>query len=256
MKLKPEWEENLRRVVVRLGQGLERLIDKVKANRFAKSLPKVTPLMAIESQLPTPKIRELAQHISLSLLSDMMPALVDKSVLLVGEGITAAVPLCHDKGASTLIQIELSSNESPLADGEDALRIHCHPHQLAVRNGSFDTVIGMLASPFQGELEQALRELSRTLVVGGDFLLADLHPFGLYAKRGSHRLRPSFAHGIADYYRMARGLGIDLTDCREGFCDEKSSAFFVTPEEKQIYRRIKDSPLVIAFRGRKLGDIK
>lgn len=256
MKLKHEWEENLRRVVVKLGHGLEALINKAKSARFTQKLPKMMPLMAIESQLPTPKIRELAQYISLSLLSDMTPALVDKSVLLVGEGIVAGVPLCRDKGASTLVQIELSGNESPLADGEDALRIHCHPHQLAVRSGSFDTVIGLLASPFQGEIEQALRELARTLVIGGDFLLADLHPFGLYAKRGSHRLRASFAHGIEDYYRMARSVGIDLTDCREGFCDEKSAAFFATPEEKQIFRRIKDSPLVIAFRGRKLGDVK
>lgn len=256
MKLNPEWEENLRRIVVRLGHGLEALINKFKDMRAVQRIPKVAPLLAIEGQLPTPKVRELAQHVSLRLLSDMVPPLVDKSVLLVGEGITAGAPLCQDKGASTLVQIELSGTESGLADGADALRIHCHPHQLAVRTGSFDTVIALLASPFQGELEQAMQELARALVVGGDFLLADLHPFGLYAKRGSHRLRASFAHGIEDYYRTARGLGIDLTDCREGFCDEKAAAFFATPDEKQIYRRIKDSPLVIAFRGRKLGDVK
>lgn len=256
MKLKPEWEENLRRVVVRLGKGLEALINKVKDARAVQKLPKVAPVLSIEGQLPTPKVRELAQHVSLRLLTDMVPPLVDKSVLLVGEGITAGVPLCRDKGASTLLEIELSGSESPLADGEDELRIHCRPHQLAARSGSFDSVIALLATPFQGELEQVLQELARTLVVGGDFLLADFHPFGLYAKRGSHRLRASFAHGIEDYYRMARGFGIDLTDCREGFCDENAAAFFASPDEKQIYRRIKDSPLVIAFRGRKLGDIK
>jgi SAM-dependent methyltransferase len=256
MKLKPEWEENLRRVVIRLGKGLESLITKIQSSRAVQKIPKVTPVLSIEGQLPTPKVRELAQHVSLRLLTDMIPPLVDKSVLLVGEGITAGVPLCHDKGVSTLVQVELSGSESPLADGDDELRIHCRPHHLAVRSGSFDTVIALLATPFQGELEQALQELARTLVVGGDFLLADFHPFGLYAKRGSHRLRASFAHGIEDYYRMARGFGIDLTDCREGFCDEKAAAFFATPDEKQIYRRIKDSPLVIAFRGRKLGDVK
>jgi hypothetical protein len=105
-------------------------------------------------------------------------------------------------------------------------------------------------------LEQVFRELVRTLVVGGNFLVADFHPFGLYARRGSRRLRASFVHGMADYYRMNRGLGIDITDCREGYCDEKAAAFFSTPEEKLIYRGLKDSPLVIAFRGRKMGDVK
>lgn len=256
MKLKPEWEENLRRFVVALGNGLEGLIGRVKTSRLARNLPKVTPVMAIEGQIPTSKIKELAQHVSLRLLTEMMPPLVDKSVLLIGEGVAAAVPLCKDKGTSTLMEVELGASESPLADGDESLRIHCIPQKLAVRDHSFDAVVALLATPFPGELELVFQELARTLVVGGDFLVADFHPFGPYAKRGSRRLRASFAHGLAEYYRIARDLGIDITDCREGDCDEKSAAFFVTPEEKQAYRGLKDSPLVIAFRGRKMGSIK
>lgn len=256
MKVPPQLEENLRRIVVALGTGLEGLIAKIKSARLARSLPKVTPVMAIEGQISTSKIKELSQHVSLRLLGEMMPALVDKSVLLIGESVAAAVPLCKDKGTSTLMEVELGASESPLADGDESLRIHCIPQKLGVRSNSFDAVVALLATPFQGEVEQVFKELARTLVTGGDFLVADFHPFGLYAKRGSRRIRASFAHGIADYYRMARDLGIDITDCREGYCDEKSSAFFITPEEKQIYRSIKDSPLVIAFRGRKMGNIK
>lgn len=256
MKLKPEWEENLRRIVVALGTGLEGLIAKIKSARQARSLPKVTPVMAIEGQISTSKIKELSQHVSLRLLGEMMPTLVDKSVLLIGESVAAAVPLCKDKGTSTLMEVELGASESPLADGDESLRIHCIPQKLGVRGNSFDAVVALLATPFQGEVEQVFKELARTLVMGGDFLVADFHPFGLYAKRGSRRIRASVAHGIADYYRMARDLGIDITDCREGYCDEKSSAFFITPEEKQVYRSLKDSPLVIAFRGRKMGNIK
>lgn len=256
MKVPPQWEENLRRIVVTLGRGIEGLVARIRSARLAQNLPKVAPVLGIEGQIPTSKIKELSQHISLRLLGEMMPALVDKSVLLVGEGVAAAVPLCKDKGASTLMEIELGASESPLSDGDESLRVHCMPHKLAVPNHSFDAAVALLATPFQGELEQALSELARTLVVGGDFLIADFHPFGLYAKRGSRRLRASFASGISDYYRMTRDLGIDITDCREGYCDEKSSAFFVTPEEKQIFRGIKDSPLVIAFRGRKMGNTK
>lgn len=256
MKVPQQWEENLRRIVVALGKGLEGVIAKVTSARQARNLPKLTPVLGIEGQIPTAKIKELSQHVSLRLLGEMMPPLVDKSVLLVGEGVAAAVPLCKDKGTSTLMEVELGASESPLDDGDESLRIHCMPHKLATRNSSFDAVVALLATPFPGELEQVFQELARTLVIGGDFLVADFHPFGLYAKRGSRRLRASFANGIADYYRMARDLGIDITDCREGYCDDKAAAFFVTPEEKQIYRSLKDSPLVIAFRGRKMGDIK
>ncbi len=256
MKLKPEWEENLRRIVVTLGKGLEGLIDRVKSARLASKLPKVLPVLAIEGQIPTSKIKELSQHISLRLLGEMMPPLVDKSVLLMGEGVAAAVPLCKDRGTSTLMEVELGASESPLSDGDESLRIHCIPQKLALRHNGFDAVVALMATSFQGELEQVLRELARTLIVGGDFLVADFHPFGPYAKRGSRRLRASFAHGISEYYRMARDLGIDITDCREGYCDEKAAAFFTTPEEKQIYRNIKDSPLVIAFRGRKMGNVR
>lgn len=246
----------MRRIVVTLGKGIEGLIDKVKSGRLARHLPKVTPVMGIEGQLPTAKIRELSQYVSLRLLGEMMPPLVDKSVLLIGESVAAAVPLCKDKGTSTLMEVELGASESPLADGDESLRIHCIPQKLAVRNNDFDAVVALLATPFHGELELVFRELARTLVTGGDFLVADFHPFGLYAKRGSRRMRASFAHGLAEYYRMARDLGIDITDCREGYCDDKASAFFVTPEERQIYRGIKDSPLVIAFRGRRMGSVK
>lgn len=256
MKVPKQWEENLRRIVVTLGRGLEGLIAKLKSTRLARNLPQVTPVMAIEGQIPTSKIKELSQHVSLRLLAEMMPPLVDKSVLLIGEGVAAAVPLCKDKGTSTLMEVELGASESPLSDGDESLRIHCVPQKLAVRNHSFDAVVALLATPFQGELELVFQELARTLVVGGDFLVADFHPFGLYAKRGSRRLRASFAHGMAEYYRMARDLGIEIADCREGYCDEKAAAFFVTPEEKQIYRGLKDSPLVVAFRGRKMGNIK
>lgn len=256
MKLKPEWEENLRRFVVTLGKGIEGLIDKVKSERLARNMPKVTPVMGIEGQISTSKIKELSQHVSLRLLGEMMPALVDKSVLLIGECVAAAVPLCKDKGTSTLMEVELGASESPLADGDESLRIHCVPQKLGVPNNSFDAVVALLATPFQGELEQVFRELTRTLVTGGDFLVADFHPFGLYAKRGSRRMRASFAHGVAEYYRIAQELGITITDCREGYCDDKAAAFFVTPEEKQIYRGIKDTPLVITFRGRKMGTTK
>jgi hypothetical protein len=256
MKVPPQWEENLRRIVVARGRGIDGLVAKVKSERLARNLPKVTPVMGIEGQIPTSKIKELSQHVSLRLLGEMMPPLVDKSVLLLGEGVAAAVPLCKDMGTSTLMEVELGASESPLSDGDEALRIHCVPQGLALRNSSFDAVVALLATPFQGELEMVFQELARTLVIGGDFLVADFHPFGLYAKRGSRRLRASFAHGLAEYYRIARDLGITITDCREGYCDEKSAAFFATPEEKQIYRGLKDSPLVIAFRGRKMGNIK
>lgn len=256
MKIPAQWEENLRRVVVGLGRGLEAAIAKIQSARLIQRLPQIAPVLAIEGQMSTAKVKELAQHVSLRLLSEMMPPLLDKSVLLVGEGVAAAVPLCREKGVSTLMQIELGAAESPLADGETALRIHCRPQQLAIPDGSFDTVIALLATPFHGELDQVLQELSRGLVTGGDFLFADFHPFGLYAKRGSHRLRSSFVHGVEDYYQLARQLGIDISDCREGFCDEKAAAFFVRPEEKQIYRQFKDSPLVIALKGRKMGTVK
>jgi hypothetical protein len=136
------------------------------------------------------------------------------------------------------------------------MRIHCQPLRIAVQSGGFDAAVALLAAPFQGEIELVLRELARTLVVGGDVVIADFHPFGNYAKRGSHRLRASFASGIEDYYRMARAAGITITDIREGFCDERSAAFFVTPDEKLLYRQLKGAPLVVAFRGRKLGDIQ
>lgn len=256
MKVPPRWEENLRRFVVKLGRSLESLIAKMKASHFARRLPKMEPVLAIDGQLAAPKIRELAQHTSLHLLGELLPPFIDKTVVVIGNDVATAVPLCQDKGASTIIQVELENSDSPLPGGDDALRIHCQPQKLALRSHNADAVVALLAAPFQGELDQVLQELARVLVVGGDILIADYHPFGLYAKRGSHRLRGSLAKGVEEYYRMARGVGIDLTDCREGFCDARAAAFFVTTEEKQVYRRIKDSPLVIAFRGRKMGAVK
>ncbi|PIR21249.1 MAG: hypothetical protein COV45_00455 [Deltaproteobacteria bacterium CG11_big_fil_rev_8_21_14_0_20_47_16] len=256
MKLKPEWEENLRRGVVWVGRHLESLIDRVKKSRAVQKLPKVTPVLSIEGQLPTPKVKELVSHVSLRLLNDMTPPLIDKTTLLIGDGVDVATSMCREKGASTLVEVDFGTTETAPIDPTQSLRIHCQPQRIAVQNNSFDAVIAMLAAPFQGELDLVIQELSRTLVVGGDLLLADFHPFGNYARRGSHRMRASFANGIEDYYRMAQTAGITITDIREGYCDEKSAAFFVTPHEKQLYRQIKGSPLVVVFRGKKLGSVK
>lgn len=255
MKLPPKWEENLRRGVIKVGQWLEVAVTKAESVRARKSLGKVAPVLSLEGQIPTAKVKELLHHISLQVVSGLLPPLIDKSVLLIGDGVAAAAPLCADKGASALLQVELAANESSLADHDTPMLIHSHAQKLGVASQYFDTAIAFLATPLQGDFAQVLAELSRCVVLGGEMIIVDFHPFGHYARKGAQRLRPAETsmRGLEDYYRLAQDQQIMLSECREGFCDERARAFFITPDEKQLYRSIKDDPLVIAFRGRKLG---
>jgi hypothetical protein len=83
--------------------------------------------------------------------------------------------------------------------------------------------------------------------MSGEAIAVDFHPFGMFAKKGASRLKPieSTVKGLEDYYRICKTAGFRVINIREGLIDENLRPFFVTEAEKQSFRMIKESPLLI-----------
>jgi SAM-dependent methyltransferase len=255
-------EDALRKGMSSVGRVVERAIGK--AQEAKKSVvPKPGARMSnkkivdsLETRLTVPKVRDVLRLAVERLVPTLLPTLTDRRALEVGESVGRFAPSMKEHGAGLVVATQIGAGDTGerVVDPVSRLyEIRAAIHRLPFLDNAFDFGVANLLTPYQGNILQALKELSRVMAAGGTLILTDFHPFGPYAKRGSVRVRPaeSSFRGVADYYKAARLAGLRVADVFECFIDETVRSAFQTPEEKTIYRDFRDAPLVLCLVAKK-----
>lgn len=249
MPQKP-WEEFLKKGVVTVGNALERAIvraEKLKENFRGSSLS-AQPLLSLEGQISIPKLKDIISHVSEKLIASAIPPLVDKTALEIREGASVFAKMFREKGASFSGHVDIGGSAGTYGKAEEGVSsLRSVANKLPFEDGFFDYVVSVYANPYQGDLIKAVKELSRVLTFSGEAVVVDFHPFGLYAKRGSLRLKPleSTVRGVEDYYKICKSASLKVTAVRESFLDETVRPLLAAEDEKAAFRMVKDTPLLI-----------
>ncbi len=213
----------------------------------------------IEAHLPIAKVKEVLRMAVERMVPTLLPTLADRRSLEIGDGVGRYAPRLKEHGSRLVIAAEIGAGDAeiiPDAVGRVFL-VRTALHRLPFEDQLFDFAVANLLTPYQGDVARALKEIGRVLAPGASLIITDFHPFGSYARRGTARVRPteSAFRGLGDYYKVARLAGLRITDVRESFLDETVRAAFVTPEEKQAYRALRDTPLVLCVLAKKSAEV-
>jgi ubiquinone/menaquinone biosynthesis C-methylase UbiE len=258
--MNPKFENMLKKGMVKFGGLVESVIGHAKKAKGSVKKPAagVQPILALESQLSFPKLKELANVSIERIVTPLIPNLVDKSSIELGEGETKFSALMKEKGSSVSIHVDISSSGGSYPKETKKSGVHCirsDVKNIPVEDGFFDYVVANLATSKQGDIVKAIKEVGRVLTLGGKGIIVDFHPFGRFAKKGATRLRSmeSIIRGIEDYYKICKVSGFTLNYIKEAFFDETVRKYFVTPEEKSAFRSVKDTPFLIFLAVSKQG---
>lgn len=249
MAVKRSFENILKRAVYLVGTNIERLINSAKRVKTGVALKGgMQPILSLESQLPEQKISELILHASTVLLDQMIPNLKEMSGLEMADGNPIFSTQFMRMSASRTVFCEIGNQNPAQGDLSTGFVMRADPSSLPFDDASFDYFIARLATPLQGDLARGIAELSRVMTAGGQGVLLDFHPYSLFAKDGSQRMRSlrSIIRGIEDYYKICKKSGLRIVNLKEYFIDEMSRSFFA-PDLIPIYRNLKGSPLLIAL---------
>lgn len=247
----PRLEKMLRKSMEKLGGAVEFAIGRAqKAKGSVSAASTVKPIIALEGQLPIQKIKELTNLSVDRIITPQIANMVDKSALEVTDGPMRFAPLLKEKGASVSVNFDIGGSSGTYPKEMKNSNIHTirgSIRSVPFEDGFFDFIVANLATPAQGDITRSVRELSRALTLGGRLILVDHHPFGLFAKKGSARLRSqeSVVRGVEDYYKICEAAGLSVAYIKEAFIDETLRSQFETPEEKASFRSVKDSPFLI-----------
>ncbi len=250
-------EDMLRKGMASVGQAVEKAIGKAQEAKqsvvtSASHVGSNGKAGTLEASISIQKIKELLRVSVERLVPSVLPSLADRRALEIGDGVGRYAPSLKEHGAKLVVATEIGASGFATRIADPVARmymIRAAIHRLPFTDNAFDFGVANLLTPYQGNFLQALKELARILAPGGSMVITDFHPFGAYAKRGAVRVRPadSAFRGIGDYYKAARLSGLRVTDIRECFIDETVRATFQTPEEKEAYRSLRDSPLILCL---------
>ena len=241
------FEQSLRRAMVALGRAVEGVIGKAKRAKVqVGSRGGVQPILSLESQLPTTRIRDLIDASVNRMLGEVIPDIHGGRALEVGEGPASHGPRLMSAQAGTAVGVEIGGGSlGRQGDVSRGYVVRADAGRLPFADGMFTYVLGRLATTLQGDVVRNMREIARVMAPGGQGLIIDFHPYGLYAKRGHERLRPvdTAVRSFEDYYRVCKMSGVRVVDMREIFIDEVMRKLF-REEEIGAYRSLKGSPLL------------
>lgn len=233
-----------------LGRLVEHLIGSAKkAGAHVGTRAGVQPLMSIESLLQPDRVKELIDSSIKRTIEQALPALEGKGALDVGEGPIFYASRLLGARAKTAISFDIRGSVSDSqGDVSRGFIVQGKAARLPFPAEIFGYVLGRLASTLQGDMSRAVLELGRVMEPGGQGVMVDFHPFGLYARKGANRLKSaeSNLHRFEDYYSLMRKAGLRIVDLRETFIDEQTRAFF-KDEEIGAYRSLKGTPLLAFF---------
>lgn len=247
--MSPAWEQGLRRCMEALGRVVEWAIGGVKhAKVQVETRGGLQPILSLEDQLPVGRIRELIAAAEDRIFPACFPKLNQRRALEIAEGPVRWVTLLMKQGAEVTVGLEIGGPASRQGDLARGFILRGQATALPLTTASFDYVAARLATQVQGDFPQALREMARVMTSGGQGVIVDYHPFGLYAQHGDHRLRSrlSSIRGLEDYYKLCRSVGLYVVDLRELFIDESLRPRFAAAEIA-AYRSLKGTPLVLCL---------
>jgi SAM-dependent methyltransferase len=241
-------ENTLRSVMNSIGHLIERVIGHAQKAKVQVGVRGgVQPILSLESVLGTGKIKSLIDVSTERLALPMVPDLKGGSSLDVGEGPPQFLNSFVEKGSRIAVGFEIGGgSRGAQGDASKGYIVRGSATSIPFGGDFFDFVSARLATPFQGDILRVMKEIGRITAPGGQGVLIDYHPYGMYAKKGSNRLRSveSSIRGAEDYYRICRAAGLRVVDLREAFVDENMRSVF-GEEYIQAYRSVKGSPLVI-----------
>lgn len=242
-------ERKLEKGIGFLGRFVERLIGQAKKAKVTyETRSALQPILSLEGRLPLPKIRSLIDFVGDRFINQALPPLKEKTVLEIGEGPLRFQKMIADKKPKAMSGIFVDGTMPQSMMGNiPNLYLKGSFRAIPFEGNFFDCVVARLATPEQGDVISAMKEIGRVLAPGGMGLILDFHPFGLYTKAGTPRLRSAQAtiRGLEDYYKMCRVAGLGITDLHEGFIDDLLRNQFTTAEELNAFREIKGTPLVL-----------
>lgn len=226
---------------------IEGLIGKAKQAKESVGTKGLTPILSLEARVTIPKLRKLIQQIGERVVPQLLPSLQEKNVLEIGEGPLAFQKIILEKkpkmfcGAVIGGVLPTTGGEAPPWAVKTSIRSIPFDQQF------FDGVVASLTTPLQGDVISVIKEIGRMLLPDGFALLIDFHPFGMYARSGSERIRSPMAtiRGLEDYFRMCKLAGLSVVDLYEGFLDDTLRNQFTTNEEMNTFRDLKGTPLVL-----------
>ena len=241
-------EKFLRHSMTKVGKAVERVIGEAhKAKKSVGTRGGLQPILSLESQLSGVRISELINFSTERIYVPTIPNLSGQMALEIGEGTSAFIPRFLQQQARAAVGMEIGkASEIRQSEMGKGFAIRGQTTNLPFANQFFDYVMARLATHQQGDTIRAIKEIGRILTPGGQGILTDFHPFGLYAKSGTDRLRSveSTIRNIEDYYKICRAAGLRVIDLKEAFIDESVRSLFDT-QEIQSYRNVKGTPLII-----------
>ncbi len=232
-----------------LGRVVEKLVGQAKKakEKVGTETSGLHPIMALESRLSLAKIRQLIDLVGDRFMMQTLPPLREKTVLELGENPLRFQKTILEKKPKVFCGMVVDDNLPTLLAPASSLVLKGNLKSIPFENDFFDCVVAHIATPHQGDVVSAFKEIGRVLVPGGTGFILDYHPFGLYAKSGTGRMRSIQAtiRGLEDYYKMCRVASLSITDMHEGFIDDTLRNQFAASEEMNAFREIKGTPLVL-----------
>lgn len=244
------FESTLRKAMEALGRVVEQAIGKAKRAKVqVGSRSGVQPVLSLESLLPPDRMKELIEEATKSVLAEAIPDIKGGTALEIGEGPALYGRKLLGSKASNSVAVEVGGKLTERQN--DATRgfvVQAKPSRLPFQSQSFNYVLGRLATPHQGDIVKAVTEIGRVLAPGGQGVIVEFHPFGLYAKRGPQRMKSieSNLRKFEEYYRLCRKAGLRVVNLRESFVEENMRKLFAEGEIS-AYRSLKNTPILAFF---------
>lgn len=238
----------LKKMMEGAGRAIEKVIGEAhKAKVSVGTRSGIKPILSLESQLSPAKVRQLINFSIERICVPTLPDLKGQATLEIGDAPSILTARFTGQQARISIGFEIGGAQT-MRQGEPSRGSVARglPSSLPFEKDFFEYIGARLATNLQGDMIRAIKEIGRVLAPGGQGFFADFHPFGLYAKKGTERLRAveSTIRGIEDYYKICRSAGLRIVDLREAFVDESFRQMF-EGDEIQVYRNVKGTPLVV-----------
>lgn len=231
-----------------LGRLVERIIGEAhKAKISVETRRGVQPILSLESQLPSSKINEIINFATEQVYTAKIPNLEGMTTLEIGDGPPLFTQRFLQQQARVAIDANIGKSSPPVqGDLSRGFIVNTSAGSTPFGEGFFDYIAARLSTSLQGDISKVIKEISRIIAGGGQGVMIDFHPFGLYAKRGSNRLHSaeSTISGIGDYYKIFRSYNMRIIDLKEAFVDESYRSLFKNTDI-QSYRNIKSTPLLV-----------
>jgi len=242
------YEKHLKSAMTAAGNFLERAIGHAqKAKAQVGQRGGVQPILSLESILGVNKISELVNASVERYVTPAVPELSGHAAMDLGEGPPQLLARFTEREARLSLGFEIGGgSQGQQGDAKTGYIVRGKAQNVPIADNFFDYVALRLATPLQGDILRVVKEAGRVLAPGGQGVLIDYHPYGMFAKKGPDRLRAieSSIRGIEDYYRICRTAGLRVVDVREAFIDENARNMF-TDEAQAAFRTVKGSPLTV-----------